>query len=240
MRNLLFGLLTLTIISCQGQKNEAENENSESFEQVPLSKELQEKQKKGIDFISAPDQKWSMEADFDGNVKIATGKKDTILIDASNFKYENGAANYTKDDISVVVKPKTSGSQYSHEVVVTKGKRTYTSEGNFINKAQELMGEWRIPQADSIKSRPVSILFQNEIKLIGFDGCNQFFGHYSSDQEQIYFEAISSTRKMCMDVPENPIPNQMGAKVPFTIKQNRLTLLKSDSTIVILHRVINE
>ena len=238
MRNFLFGLTIITIISCQGQKNGAENKNPESFKRVPLSKDLQEKQNSGIDFVSAPDQKWSMEVDFDGNVKIGIGKKDTMVIDANKLKYKNGSANYTQDELSIVVKPKESSSQFSHEVVVTKGKKTYSGEGNFINKSLELIGEWGIPQPDSIKSRPVSIHFQDALKVIGFDGCNQFFGHYSADQENIYFETISATRKVCMDMPTTPIPNQMGAQIPFTIKNNKLTLLKSDSSTVTLHRVI--
>jgi heat shock protein HslJ len=242
MRNFLFGMLIITFASCQGQQKEASKTESNKFEKVELTQPQIKQQKQGIDFVANEKDRWSVEIDFDGKVNFKEGKRDSTTLNISDFTIEKGIAQYEDDEISIVLKPKKSGADtlFSHDIEIAKGKKTYIGEGNYLNKSIELVGEWRLAQVDSIKTRPVSIHFQDAIKLIGYDGCNQFFGHYHADQDFIYFDAISATRKACMEAPIDAIPNQMGSKVAYTIKQNKLTMLKSDSTTVTLKRVINE
>ncbi|MEP4533583.1 MAG: META domain-containing protein [Cyclobacteriaceae bacterium] len=101
-----------------------------------------------------------------------------------------------------------------------------------------IIGEWAFVSDVESNTRP-NIRFISEIKLIGHDGCNQFFGHYEVNASTINFKAISSTKKFCP--PESLI--DFASKVDyvdgFEIDGNTLTLSGNGAIMYTLQKVQN-
>ncbi len=105
---------------------------------------------------------------------------------------------------------------------------------------QELIGNWIfvLNKSDSITS--ASLKFMNEVKLIGNDGCNQFFGHYKAIGSSLKFQAMSATKKICPEVADIKIIPGLGEITNFRIENDQLTLLGKDSVSFTLIKESNE
>ena len=66
-----------------------------------------------------------------------------------------------------------------------------------------LIGNWHIESALSqtvIEHSPAQITFAEDGELSGNNSCNQFFGQYTQQQNQLSLSSSGSTRMACVDV----------------------------------------
>ncbi len=72
-------------------------------------------------------------------------------------------------------------------------------------------------------------------EVLGFSGCNRFFGNYILKDNFIKFEPIASTKLMCPNSKNKIESNLLDALTninSFSLKENKL-VLKADTTAVI-------
>lgn len=84
-------------------------------------------------------------------------------------------------------------------------------------------------------------LKQNENKVTGFAGCNNFFGEYSLEEgDGIKFKKIATTRKFCPDivVNESKFLKTLELADNYTIKNNLLTLYDSMKAPLAIFEVV--
>lgn len=117
-------------------------------------------------------------------------------------------------------KPTTTGSKITNEEKVS------------------LIGEWEFENVPN-DDKKAKIRFISETKLIGNDGCNQFFGHYSVAGNSLRFQAISSTKKFCPEVKSAIIAN-MDLVTSFEIEEKKLLLTDGVTTLLLLRRINDE
>lgn len=109
---------------------------------------------------------------------------------------------------------------------------------NETAKSPILIGKW-IFVTQRASENPAEIKFIDAKKVIGNDGCNQFFGHYASDGNSLTFEAISATKKLC----ENSKPeiiNNLSLVVSYAIRGDSLIIEGTNQSLFILIRAAGE
>ncbi|MFY0599523.1 MAG: META domain-containing protein [Cyclobacteriaceae bacterium] len=104
------------------------------------------------------------------------------------------------------------------------------------DQSKLLIGSWDFVDIGEGYVKLPILRFMDQVKLIGNDGCNQFFGHYKAYGQSISFEAISSTKKKCANLPENKILINLDAITSFKIEDETLALLKNDQLLLKLKR----
>lgn len=219
LRKLIFSLplLPIAFMGCK---------NTKKAEEKPVEAVIIATQPSEIDFI-ASGKNWNLEIDF---VKKATllYKNDTSEIETINYQFNNGTTVNTDIHLTIINDGCSDESFYSVEII-KEGKKL-TGCGYFTNKAYELIGKWSPDNADN-----QVIDFMSLVKIKGNDGCNRFFGHYSSSGSQIDFQAISRTRKACpSDIKY--LDQVTDGFVEYEVKTDTLWL-KSETTKAVLVRV---
>jgi heat shock protein HslJ len=101
---------------------------------------------------------------------------------------------------------------------------------------EDLIGEWIFIDIESGAATRATLRFMSEVKLIGNDGCNQFFGHYSAIGSGINFQAISSTKKICPDIPDTKIITSLDQISSYNIENDTLTFLGIGESLFHLKR----
>ena len=101
-----------------------------------------------------------------------------------------------------------------------------------------IIGEWTFVSTIESSTTP-NIRFISEIKLIGHDGCNQFFGHYEAKASTINFKAISSTKKFCPPESQIDFASKVDYVDGFEIDGSTLTLSGNGEVLYTLQKVTN-
>ena len=108
------------------------------------------------------------------------------------------------------------------------------------NDSIPLEGRWHIEMVQgqpTIDYSPAQITFEAEGKLHGNNSCNNFFGQYTQQGEELKLSPAGSTMKACVDALMQQEHKVMQA-MPFVTKaklvQGRLTLLNSDDKPVLV------
>ncbi|MEO9473960.1 MAG: META domain-containing protein [Cyclobacteriaceae bacterium] len=101
-----------------------------------------------------------------------------------------------------------------------------------------VIGEWTFVSDVESDTSP-NIRFISEIKLIGHDGCNQFFGHYEVNAASINFKAISSTKKFCPPAGHIDFASKVDYVDGYKIDGNTLTLSGNGEIMYTLQKVQN-
>ena len=86
-----------------------------------------------------------------------------------------------------------------------------------------------IHQADT---HPPHLRFEAE-RVTGNDGCNNFFGDYTLDEDELKFGLLASTRMACLQLKDFDIKfNKMiSATTSYRISGNRLELFENDKLL---------
>lgn len=112
-----------------------------------------------------------------------------------------------------------------------------TSNLNTAN-AEKLVGEFRIVALDQNIDLPetLTLKFDKDTKTVsGFTGCNNFFGSFSLENNNLSFSKMGSTRKMCFGDA-----NKIEAKTlellskinTFSFKDNVLILKENENILI--------
>ncbi|WP_144210869.1 META domain-containing protein [Shewanella donghaensis] len=122
-------------------------------------------------------------------------------------------------------------------VIFTLGAcQSTTQQAEEIN----LIGDWHIETVLSnavIDHSPAQMNFAEDGKLTGNNSCNQFFGDYSQQQNQLSLSSAGATRMACVDVlmqQEQSIMKAMPLVVKMTQSKSGKLLLKSEDGATLL------
>lgn len=109
-------------------------------------------------------------------------------------------------------------------------------------KKASLKGTWELDyilspsesfQALYPTEKPTITFDPAELKVNGNNSCNNFFGSYTSGQDnRIRFESLGSTRKFCPGNGESVFMKNMEKVTRYAISENTLTLISDDIAIM--------
>ncbi len=105
------------------------------------------------------------------------------------------------------------------------------------HQAEEIniVGNWHVESALSeavINHSPAEIIFAADGKLSGNNSCNQFFGEYEQEENQLTLLPAGSSMMACVDVlmkQEQRVMKAMPLVTNITISKSGKLLLKSDA-----------
>lgn len=113
----------------------------------------------------------------------------------------------------------------------TKPKATLT---NSYFKAIVLNGE-----KVEVFDREPHIRFQDDGKVFGALGCNNFFGTYKKDKNEIVFQNIASTKMMCHAIKtEDEFSKVLQNTKTYEIKEESLILFDKDKKEIAKFNVV--
>jgi heat shock protein HslJ len=106
-----------------------------------------------------------------------------------------------------------------------------------------LVGSWKLTSygtADALSSTladvDANLMFNEDGTVTGTSGCNEFGGNYTVDGDQITFEEIVSTLKLC-DTPlmgqEEAMTQVLTETAIYQIEGNTLTITNNDRVLVL-------
>ncbi|WP_258103936.1 META domain-containing protein [Marinoscillum sp. MHG1-6] len=178
-----------------------------------------------IDFV-ASGKNWSLTIDFD-NESTLIFKEDTSVFQTSNFQFNNGKT--INLDMGLAIENKGCDVEDFYSVTILKGGKTLKGCGHFTNPAYELLGQW------SPESKADGVIdFMSTVKIKGFDGCNQFFGHYQASGDLIDFQAISRTKKACPTSEKPNLESLTSDFIAYKIRSDSLWLSNEKSELLLL------
>lgn len=102
------------------------------------------------------------------------------------------------------------------------------------NDTIPLLGSWQIEMVQgqpTIDYSPAQLTFEAEGKLHGNNSCNNFFGQYTQQGQELKLSPAGSTMKACVDAlmqQEHKVMQAMPLVTQAKLVQGRLTLLGSD------------
>lgn len=108
------------------------------------------------------------------------------------------------------------------------------------NDTIPLQGSWHIEVVQgqpTIDYSPAQIAFDAEGKLHGNNSCNNFFGQYTQQGQELKLMPAGSTMKACVDSlmqQEHKVMQAMPLVAKAKLQQGRLTLLSSDDKAVLV------
>lgn len=103
-----------------------------------------------------------------------------------------------------------------------------------------LQGSWHIEVVQgqpTIDYSPAQITFDAEGKLHGNNSCNNFFGQYTQQGQELKLMPAGSTMKACVDAlmqQEHKVMQAMPLVAKAKLQQGRLTLMSSDDKAVLV------
>lgn len=105
------------------------------------------------------------------------------------------------------------------------------NESNNASSDQSIYKKWLFQKLDGIdisNNKPIFIEFFKDNKFSGFSGCNNVFGNFEiTNQNQIKFSSVASTKKMCNEESmkiEQQIFDVLSSTNNFSISNNTLFL----------------
>lgn len=103
-----------------------------------------------------------------------------------------------------------------------------------------LQGSWHIEAIQgqpTVDYSPAQITFDAEGKISGNNSCNNFFGQYSQQEQELKIIPGGSTMKACVDAlmqQEHKVMQALPLVAKAKLVQGRLTLLSSDDKPVLV------
>lgn len=104
----------------------------------------------------------------------------------------------------------------------------------------DLQGKWRIEQVQgqpTVDYSPASISFDTDGKLHGNNSCNNFFGQYQQQGQQLTLTPGGSTMKACVNAlmqQEQKVMQAMPLVTKAQLTHGMLTLLGEDGKSVLV------
>ncbi len=104
--------------------------------------------------------------------------------------------------------------------------------------ASDLIKEWtvlKLKGLDQITSSPTLVFYQQDNRLAGFAGCNNYFSTYHLSEMEIRFDKIGSTRKLCEDMTVEDIFLSLLTKVArYEIVKKELYLYDQNDEVLMI------
>ncbi len=101
-----------------------------------------------------------------------------------------------------------------------------TKSCNDTKKQITLSNKWEVTSMQNISSfekKPTIQFDEKEKRISGFSGCNNYFGTYSIEKNNLSFNLMCSTRKMCPVLTiENTFMNYLRNVTHYQIEEGKL------------------
>jgi putative lipoprotein len=110
-----------------------------------------------------------------------------------------------------------------------------------------LEGGWQLVQPIA-KSTPDTIyrgeipyleFLEEENKIMGYSGCNQFYGKVVIAGDSIRIGQLASTKKYCFHVPEAAFFDALRTASNYKLSRNELRLLDGEKLLLTFKRKVN-
>ena len=108
---------------------------------------------------------------------------------------------------------------------------------------EQLLGTWHVEavlDVPTIENSPANIVFAPNGELTGNNSCNQFFGHYAQQGNQLQIAPTGATMKACVDIlisQEQVLMQAISQVQQVDFSKGKLNLLaKNGNTLVVLSK----
>lgn len=143
----------------------------------------------------------------------------TFYGDIEGFNYEEGYEYLLGVKVSEVKNPPADAPSLKYTLVEVYEKKKTQKKVGLINK-------WKVISmrgVDKLTENPTIKFDDQEKKISGFAGCNNFFGTFDPDTKQMDFSKMGVTRKICPDMTvENNFLNNLRDISHYEIEGNQL------------------
>lgn len=147
------------------------------------------------------------------------------------FNYEEGYIYELRVEESTVRNPAADASsiKYTLKEIVSKVSTADVSE---------LFKKWKvikIKELDTTDASPTMIFQEEDNRVSGFAGCNNYFSTYSVHNNALSFDKTGSTRKLCKDMSvENAFLKTLGSVVKYEVVKKELHLFDINNEMIML------
>lgn len=152
----------------------------------------------------------------------------------AGFDFEEGF-NYTlKVTVESIKNPPADGSSLKYSLVEIIKKEKVTLQ-------KQIAKQWTVINLEGIENlsqKPTFLFSENENKISGSTGCNNYFGTYKIENNSIRFSEMGTTRKMCPDMTtENSFLSNLGLVNYFKIEKENLFLFDEKDTVLMVCKI---
>lgn len=134
-------------------------------------------------------------------VKSSPDEEWTYFYDQiAGFDYEEGYNYELSVKVVDVENPPADASSQNYTLIELVSK---TPAKNVLQDGADLIGSWKVIQIDgveSIKSHPTFEFSEEENRVSGSAGCNNYFASYEVKGKELTLGNAGSTRMMCQDM----------------------------------------
>lgn len=146
-----------------------------------------------------------------------------VMTGTATYEIENDRLTITKD---------------SNVLVLTRG-----AESTVEPEGTDLLGEWKLvsygtteTQSPALADVEAGLTFNEDGTVTGTSGCNEFGGSYMVDGNDLEFNEIVSTLKLC-DTPimeqEEAVSQMLSDASAYSIEGNMLSIVKNGMKLVL-------
>ncbi len=256
---ILFTGVTFLLLSCGTTQNYTDKvEEINSLVSVDSFKETQ---KKGVDFYAlGTDPFWSLEIDFDKNVRFrCSEKEDPIVIPIMKLGQEDELPIVTYevkgDGADLIIHIQKNEQTFN----LSEGKRPYKVDVEYRKKGESeyskhmgggeyygdirLHDQWKLDEINgknisefTFKNHPFIQIHLNDYRVSGHLGCNNFSGAVYFGREQIFFQHLLSTKMACLDADiESLFAKTISNKMfYYKIEGGKLTLENDSDKLIFI------
>ncbi len=152
------------------------------------------------------------------------------------FNYEEGFEYLIKVKVKKIKNPPADGSSLKYTLLEVLRKRKTETQVSIYNN-------WKITYVKGLQELsdyPTMVIDQNENKITGFAGCNNYFGSFQppinpSDSPKIDMSRMAMTRKMCPDMTvENTFTKCLNEVSYYKIEDGKLSFYNSSNEILLV------
>jgi heat shock protein HslJ len=153
----------------------------------------------------------------------------------SGFDYEEGYTYELRVRVEDVENPPADASSKKYTLTELVAK---TPVEESAQDGSELIGTWKVIQMDgmdSMKNFPTFVFAEEENRVSGYAGCNNYFAGYEVNGTQIKFTNAGSTRMMCEDMTvEDAFLKKMNEIAYYKMVKSELHLFDAKDKLIML------
>ena len=121
---------------------------------------------------------------------------------------------------------------------------------SFAQSEDQLLGKWQLDYISPLSGRDIThfkiqkpyLIFVDDHKVAGNNGCNNIAGEYSVNENEIHFDTdkFASTKMFCQGVDETAFPSALKTINRYSITENGQKLILLTGDIVTMSFVKSE
>ncbi len=153
----------------------------------------------------------------------------------AGFDYEEGYSYELRVKVENVENPPADASSKKYTLTELVSK---TPSQESVQEGDDLIGSWKVIQMDgleSMKNFPTFVFAEDENRVSGYAGCNNYFATYNLKGAELSFSDAGSTRKMCADMSvEDAFLKKMNEIAYYKMVKSELHLFDAKDKLIML------